>query len=275
MLIPLWIFQCVRRFCFATTFSSVTVCSSTAAFLALFVADIDFIGPRCKSEHKEERICVKKGGSTFETLHKNQREIVTLIANALKADKFPGIYKQYEDLGNVETKLRTILCSTFKNAPWPDSLEPLPSARISLALLYLNQGKLDPALRNGLRGILMNRRRNGPEWVNAMMGMVKALIAAGSLTPDKIEDNTFPRPLYIQTVAYGYVYETCKEAGKVFGGDSEYTKAVCEMFAKMTAQKVTGEMPGTAGFEKEFEEAQGKLMAWAGIAEGWGVVLSS
>ena len=121
----------------------------------------------------------------------------------------------------------------------------------------------------------MNRLRNGPEWVNFMMDMVKVLIAAGSLTPDKIEDNTFPRPLDIKTVAYGYAYETCKEAGKAYGGDSEYTKAICEIFSKMTAQKVTGQRPGTAEFEKEFEEAQMKLMAWAGVAEGWGVVLSS
>ena len=140
MLILPWLFHYARRLCFAITFSSAAVCSPIAAFLTLNFADIiPFLGPRCKSEHKEERVCVKKGESTFETLHKSQREVVKLVTNALKADKFPGIYKQYGDLGNVETKLRTILCSTFKNTIWPDSLEPLPSARLSLALLYLNQ----------------------------------------------------------------------------------------------------------------------------------------
>ncbi|KAK4163361.1 hypothetical protein QBC43DRAFT_355110 [Cladorrhinum sp. PSN259] len=228
---------------------------------------------RCKSEQMEEQGWIKKAGGKLENLHKAQREIVNLTKSAVKASKFPGIYKEFDDLGGVETTLRTIMCNTFPATQWPDIIEPVPLARLCLAMLYLDQGKPDPALRNALRGKLVSRRRTGPEWVNEMMDVIQVLMVAGSLTPDKIQDPTYPNPIDIQTVTYGYMYETCKGAGEAFGGDSEYTKGICELFASLVGKKVDGEKPGSRGFEKEFVEAQGRLMEWAVIAKDYGVVI--
>ncbi|KAL2017321.1 hypothetical protein VTK56DRAFT_2294 [Thermocarpiscus australiensis] len=239
---------------------------------------------RCKSELREQ---VTRLGSSdkFPALHQAQREILDLIKNAVTASRYPGVYKTFEDLPAVETQLRTMTSRAFHQSdsypnfsPWPDHMDPLPLARLSLAMLYLAQDKPAHALRNALRGKLLSRRGRGggPGWVNEMMDVLTVLIAAGSLPPDApaFEDKSFPSVEDIRAVAYGYAYEACREAGLAFGGDAEYTRGICDMFASMVAKK-PGARPGSREFGVAFEVAQGKLMAWAGIPGGNEVVLSS
>ncbi|KAK4227007.1 hypothetical protein QBC38DRAFT_391919 [Podospora fimiseda] len=234
---------------------------------------------RCKAEEKEETGWLKAAGGKFIAFRKAQKDIINLTKSAVKASKFPGIYKEYEDLGGIETKLRTIMCSTFPATQWPDIIEPVPLARLCLAILYLDQGKVDHAVRNALKGKLMSRRRSGPEWVNEMMDVIQVLMVAGSLRPDDAiykQDPTFPTSTYIQTVTYGYMYETCKKAGEIFGGGSEYTKGICDLFAKLMEQRRIVEgatLPGSKEFEREFEEAQGKLMEWAVVPKHYGILI--
>ncbi|SPQ24006.1 16ce20a4-d59a-4ef4-9f5d-28d34fe9a566 [Thermothielavioides terrestris] len=227
---------------------------------------------RCTSELAEQRALL--GGSRdLGPLHQAQRQIRDLLRSAVRASKHPGIYPDLDDLPTVETRLRTI---TATASPWPDHLEPLPAARLSLALLYLDQGKPIPALRCALKGkFLSSRSRGGPEWVNEMMDVVKVLVVTGCLRPDEaaFEDKTFPELDDIRAVTYGYVYELCREASRAFGGDANYTKGICGMCTALMAKKA-GPRPGTKEFREEFDAAQEKLLTWAGIEVAKGVVLS-
>ncbi|KAK3318085.1 hypothetical protein B0H66DRAFT_477139 [Apodospora peruviana] len=230
---------------------------------------------RCKSEEKEHKMVSVKNNTQISTFHKTQRDMLDLMKSAVLASRYPGLHPTFEDLGGIETQLRTIARRAFPASHWPDHIEPLPSARLSLAALFLAQNKPIPALRNALRGKLMSRRRSGPEYVNELFDVVMVLVTVGSLPPDApvFDDASFPAVGDIRTVSYGYFYEMCKEAGTVFGGDATYTMTICGMFAAMVAKKADAK-PGSKEFEKEFEVAQVKLMNWASIPTAYGIVHS-
>lgn len=224
-------------------------------------------GDRCKSELKEQRSLL--GNDTkLPALHQAQRNIISLISSAVRASKYPGVYPNYDNLATVETKLRTIMAVAFPpDKPWPEHMEPLASARLSLAMLYLQQGKPIPALRNALKGRLFSVRRDiGPDWVNEMVDLVTVCIVAGSLPPDAaaLEDKTVPSLEDIRTVTYGFLLAACHGALKAFGGESEYSKGIQEMMGVMVAKR-PGVTPGTKEFAAEFEPAQARVLAWAGV----------
>lgn len=196
------------------------------------------------------------------------------MSTAVQAAKYPNLYPAFAKAGAVETQLRTITQRAFPESSWPDHIEPLPSARLSIADIHLGKGKLGPALRSALRGKLMSRRRSGPEFVNEMMDVVYILLGLGNLPPDAavFEDKALPHPADLCTVTCGYLYEACKEAGKAFGGDSQYTKGICDILAGVLARK-PGDKPGSEGFAKEFETAQAALTDWAAIPVSYRLVL--
>lgn len=217
-----------------------------------------------------------------------------LMRNAVLAAQHRGVSPALEDPASVETQLRTIAqrpflphsnaeTNTHGDARWPAHLEPLPSARLALAALYLEQGKPVPALRNALRGALPSRR-HGPaappsggralEWANGMMDLVMVLLAAAGVAAPAGEDGKgFPAVDDLRTVACGYLYEACRVAGEVFGGRARYTKGICELFGAMV-DNMPGNRPGSREFKGEFEEAQKRVVRWAGVSEVEGVKLS-
>jgi SET and MYND domain-containing protein len=196
---------------------------------------------------------------------------------AVRASKYHGIYPDDENLANVETRLRTILVGAFpRNKSWPDSMDPLPCARLSLGMLYLGQGQPVPALRSVLKGALFNTRKDDPEFVNDMMDVVTVLMVAGSLPADApaFKDKSFPSVDDLRTVAYGYLLETAHKAAKAFGYDAEYAKGVIDMMSVMATKK-PGSAPGSKEFMAEYEPAQRKLLAWAGVPEENGIVITN
>ncbi|KAK3389449.1 hypothetical protein B0H63DRAFT_492388 [Podospora didyma] len=234
---------------------------------------------RCKFEENEHKSLTKGPNNTsLSAFHAAQREMINLISSAVIAAKYPGLHKQFEDLDAVDTRLRTIMRRTFPISHWPNHIEPLPLARLSVSILYRDQDKLAPALRSVLRGKLMSRRRDGPEFVNEMLDVIRVLIVTGSLPPDAptFENKAFPRLQDIRTVACGYLYETCREAGKAFGDDTEYVRGIGEVLKTMVNVRLGGlGKLATKEFEKEFDEAQGKLMQWATVPSAYGIVLSA
>ncbi|KAK5652890.1 hypothetical protein OQA88_9556 [Cercophora sp. LCS_1] len=208
---------------------------------------------RCKAEKKELR-------GFPASLPAAQRSVLTLINATVHAIRSPGLNPHLEDLSVVETELRTV------TSTWPNHLDPLPSARLTLANLYLGQDKIPSALRLGLQGMLLARRERGPEWVNDMIELVSVLLVAGNLAYGKALAGVqgFPTLDDLRTVVYGYLYEVCKEAGRAFGGDSGYTMAIGDMFAKLM-----GEMgkvrPGMPEFKEDFDESQERVLMWAGL----------
>jgi SET and MYND domain-containing protein len=224
-------------------------------------------GTRCESELNEQRSLLGDDNK-LPALHQAQREIINLISSAVRVSKYPGVYPDYDNLATVETKIRTITAGAFSpDKPWPDHMEPLPSARLSLAMLYLEQGKPIPALRNVLKARLFSFRKDiGPEWVNEMVDVVTVCIVAGSLPPDAaaLEDKTVPSLEDIRTVTYGYLLAACHGVLKAFGGESEYSKGIQEMMGVMVAKR-PGVTPGTQEFATEFQPAQTRVLAWTGV----------
>ncbi|KAK0621779.1 hypothetical protein B0T17DRAFT_462455, partial [Bombardia bombarda] len=235
--------------------------------------------PRCKSETHEQALLTtiksKSKSSTFlPTLHTAQSQILSLLSSAVLAAKYPNMYPQFTDLNSVETQLRAITSTAFSHAQppqpqhWPDHLEPLPAARLSLATLYLNQDKPLPALRNALRGKLMSRRRQGPEWANEMLEVISILLLVGSTLPSDGGSGGGggggPDVQDIRAVAYGYLYEVARQVGSVFGSDCAYAAKCKDVFTTMAARKAEPRV-GTKDFADEFDKAQEGLMRWAGV----------
>ncbi|KAK3898462.1 hypothetical protein C8A05DRAFT_47239 [Staphylotrichum tortipilum] len=236
---------------------------------------------RCKSEITQERWLATKGENGWPALLQAQEDIRRLIRGAVRASKYPGIYPAFEDLPTVETKLRTIISNALpQDKPWPEHMEPLPSARLSMALLYLQQDKPIRALRSALTGKLLSTRIDpgGAEWVNEMFDVVvTSLVAAGSVPPDAaaLEDKKFPKLEDIRTMAYGYLLATHRGAEKAFGEYSNYTLEIKAMLDDMVKKKPDdGATPGTSKFASHFAAAQKRTLAWAGVPKQHGITLS-
>ncbi len=218
---------------------------------------------------EERRICEET--DCWPALLQAQEDIRRLIRGAVRASNYPGIYPSFEDLPTVETKLRTIISKVLpRDKTWPEHMEPLPSARLSIALMYLKQNKPIRALRSALVGKLLSSRieQGGPEWANEMFDVVvTALVAAGSVPPDAaaLEDKTFPKLEDIRTMAYGYLYAACRGAEKAFGKDCKYTLEMKDMMDDMVKKKPDSILPGTVKFGKEFAAAQKRTLEWAGV----------
>jgi hypothetical protein len=237
------------------------------------VTDTDLTGNRCKSELKEARTLLGDSNK-LSVLHQAQREIVKLTSSAARASNHPGVYHSLDDLSMVETRLRNIIADVFPpDKRWPEYMEPLPSARQSLSMMYLGQGKAVPALRNALQGTLITtRKHHRPEWVNEMLNVATTLIMAGSLPPDDpaFEDEAFPTVDEIRSVAYGYLFVLYETAREVFGTEVEYTMSINEMVAGIIKKK-QGPEPGSVEFADVFEPAQRKMLAWAKVPEEKGL----
>jgi SET and MYND domain-containing protein len=247
--------------------------SFTGLVTVVLVTDTDLPGNRCKSELKEARTLLGDSNK-LSVLHQAQREIVKLISSAVRASTYPGVYHSLDDLSTVETRLRAIVADVFPpDKRWPEYMEPLPSARQSLSMMYLGQGKAVPALRNALQGTLLTtRKHHRPEWVNEMVNVVTTLIMTGSLPPDTpvFEDETFPTVEEIRSVTYGYLFVLYDTARKVLGTEVEYTKAINEMVVGIISKK-QGSQPGSHQFADAFEPAQRKMLAWAKVPEEKGL----
>lgn len=245
-------------------------------------------GSGCKSDIQQE-LSLLGSSSKLPTLHQAQRDILDLFHSAVLASSYPGIHPTFENLAAVETQLRTITAralpptSPTSTSSWPDDMRPLPRALVSLGMLCYARRNPIPALRNMLRGTLAGRQKGvgiaGPEWVNNMVDTVAVLLLAGFM-PTGVEafasgngkGQGLPSLEDIRMVTFGYFYETCREAGKVFGDDSEYTKLLGNAFAMMMANRPVAR-PGSKAFAEAFAAAQGRVLAWVGVAKEYELIL--
>ncbi|KAL2166246.1 hypothetical protein VTG60DRAFT_3086 [Thermothelomyces hinnuleus] len=238
-----------------------------------FLKETYFFDCRCKGcedDHREQ-LALAGTSKNIPKLQEAQQKMMQTMAYTVQASQYPGSYPpDLQNLESVETKLRTITAAAVvRNEPYLEHVQPLPSVRRSLAMLYLEKGKPLPALRNALNGCLRKTGKGEPRWVNDMIDPVyTALLVAGSLPPDApvFKDKAFPSALELRIVTLGYILAVANEAVKVFGDDCEYAKGIMDMATTMGAQKPPPN-PGTAEFVAEFVPAQRKLLAWAGVSE--------
>ena len=202
--------------------------------------------------------------------------MIELMATASLAATNPGLHPEFEDPDAVQHKLLTLARQAFSGAEWwPDHLDPMPSARLCLGMLYALKDRFPVALRNVLRAKLPSRRDIGPDWVIETMEVVRVLILVGNLPPEAPEfsNPAFPSKWGIQNLVFGYLFEICKHANVIFGRDALFPKALAGMYATMAL--LADPSPGTEAFAKEFDEAQRKVLAWAGIDPAHGLQLSN
>lgn len=187
--------------------------------------------------------------------------------DAAKAAYGPGRTFNSEGIAKIETSLRTITCRAFPEGRWPDHIDPLPSARLALALHHA-QGDDRPAMvRNALKGALLNRHRDGPESVNDVFDLMNILlVVVGPLpaaSPRVLDDAMFPGLVEMQRVIAGLSVWLSREADRVFGRESKYAMTI-DVYSTLL-ETSSGARRGTEQFEKEFERAQARLLAWAGM----------
>ncbi|KAK0715961.1 hypothetical protein B0H67DRAFT_445171, partial [Lasiosphaeris hirsuta] len=230
-------------------------------------------GVRCKSEEKHISSLMKSNNGSLKSFTLAQDNIRRLVQSARKACEHPGAYPKFEDLASIETQIRTITTGTFSASKvWDGGLEPLPRARLALAGLYMNQGKLPSALRLALQGILMSQWRSGPIWVNDVMDVlcVFILIWSSELDSPIFRVKNFPTMGDCCAVAAGYFYMVCKESNKAFGGSAKLTESLNDSFSGLISKK-PGAKPGSAEFADEFNKAQANMLAWASIPKEMGI----
>ena len=234
------------------------------------------IGKRCSDEHKEHTEMFDRDPTKLNKLHQAQDDILRLLIDTNKALLQSTPPHRAFDVDNAETSLRTITCQAFPPGDWPAHIDPLPHARLTLALLYSRRDdKPRPALLNALRGILPTTRhhRAGPDWVANLLDLARILLAAGA---GPTATSVCVTPPEAMLLACGILARLRAEAARVFGLESGFVVAVGKLhdsLAGALAEVVPGTKPGTGEFEKEFVRVQGKLLAWAGIDEIHGVSL--
>lgn len=234
----------------------------------------NFSGTRCVSEAQEERRLVAKANTTLTVLHKAQSSMIRKVNEAMLAAHNRGTRKQYEDPEKMANDINSLACATFsKNIEWPDHLHPMAKTHSTIAWLYEKKDLLLPAVRHALTATLLGGYRSGPDFVNLLCDLTQFLGRIAAEAPDApvFQVADFPVLWHIQTVVRGYGLVLVKTASRVYGGQTGFTLDVCDWFAMMN--EGAHPMPGTPEFGPAFEEAQKKLLAWAEMEEGLGIVL--
>ena len=218
---------------------------------------------RCETEYREYRTICCDNSNIKAALHKAQDNILALIASVAKADKEPGPYPAFEDLKKVETQLQTIIEAPFcgrTGGTWPKNLEPLPSARMSLATFYFKNLGLESALRLAILGLQSSAVRDPALRANDTCDMLRILIQGAFAVSCIGKDESLVTAARL--LVYGYMSELCDLAARAYGHDCKYPSDVCKMYT--SAIRGVDLKPGEAGFSARFQNAQARLMEWAG-----------
>ncbi|OIW32001.1 SET domain-containing protein [Coniochaeta ligniaria NRRL 30616] len=221
---------------------------------------------RCEADKRELKAMVGHTIHSLKGLYEAQDTMVKLINNTVVATNKPGIHKESENIEKMQVDILTVAGQAMKDGNWPEHLDPMPLVRNTLAWLYLNKQDAFAATRNALRGTLMRRHRNGPDWVNNLCTLTQCLAAIAANSPDApfFSNDTFLTLKETQTAVRGYGMRLCKDAGNIFGGKSRYTEFLCDWFSWI-AKAAEDPKPGTKEFDALFWEAQKKLLAWADV----------
>ncbi|KAK4142532.1 uncharacterized protein C8A04DRAFT_13120 [Dichotomopilus funicola] len=238
-------------------------------------------GSRCSLDlHAQRTIC--NTPDCVSRFYQAQVDMFVALRQYLKASHYSADSGWVRhDVAALEVRIDVIRASVAVSPaghPWPDDLEPMPEMHQKLAMLYLEQGNPLSALRCALRGCMLRFHRHGPEWINSMRDvMMPVLLTVGAMPADAPAFQRDPSwdltPTDIQTVTYGYIHEVAREAQTAFGMDSEYAGSLDSLSSSSAGR--TGLRIWTRSFvEEEYEPAQRKLLAWAGVPLDYGVKMT-
>lgn len=164
---------------------------------------------------------------------------------------------------SFESRALAITTVAFPNGHWPRNLAPWPSSRISFASIHLAHGQRLEALKYALNGQLLLDYRSGPKWVHHLYDLVQHF--SGLLMEQTTcRDTGFPTEPQVRDVMYSYLHELKISARKTFGEETGYAQAIASWYNDCVKEGSAPELI-TRDFIRQFEEAQGKLLIWAGV----------
>jgi len=188
------------------------------------------------------------------------------------------VYVKQDGQGVIDTYSETISSTKNRAYPpsgsWPDHVDPLPLARITLAGMCKTQGRFVAALRNALKGCLLSGHRRGPVWVVDLLELARIFVRLGQEPSDSsvFDGKMLPERRYIRIATVGYMQELCVASSRTFGRDTAFTMAISKwtaVFRNMPDQPP----PEHPEFRNRFENAQLRCLEWAGIETTKGISL--
>jgi hypothetical protein len=173
----------------------------------------------------------------------------------------------------LETDAENIAKRTFPDGSWPNDLEPWPSLCIRHASILRACGRLEDALKQGVRGYLSLERRKGDIWIRQLFDFVQILANIFVLLKKDAPYGRRGFPTETQTwdIYYGYIHVLALGAKMAFGANTEYARAIQAWYANCRADGTSETVTPASG--KRFDKAQRKLLQWAGVDEVKGITL--
>ncbi|KAF2023769.1 SET domain-containing protein [Setomelanomma holmii] len=183
--------------------------------------------------------------------------------------------KEAVEEGNVdifESKAPAITTAAFPDGHWPEDLAPWPSSRNSLASIHQAHGRRLEALKDALKGQLLLEHRAGDNWVLHLYNLVQHF--SHLLMHETIcRDTGFSTEAQMWIVMYGYLHELRTCARKTFGKETGYAEAIQSWYDDCVKDGGAPE-PITRAFVRRFNQAQAKLLIWAGVEEKRAIALT-
>ncbi|KAF2009450.1 SET domain-containing protein [Aaosphaeria arxii CBS 175.79] len=179
------------------------------------------------------------------------------------------------NIDTLSTDAHNLASRIFPNGKWPEDLQPWPTLHISQSRVSKAQGSLVPALKYGVKGYLFQERRIGPSWIHDLLEFLQVisrmLVAPKGDIP--FGKDGFPSEVQLWTILHGHLRELALGATRTFGERTAYSQAIGAWYSGSIAEE-EGPKPGTTAFANRFKRAQGVLLAWAGVDESRGIVLT-
>lgn len=233
-------------------------------------------GNRCIAELKEHEQIARASGSSVEKLYAAQKELGQMgdALHKTVRDR-PSEQGKKAVLENFVAKLKGVMREGLPQGAWPDSLDPLPDLRLSLAMSYGELHHLGASVMYALKGCLLNKGRHvGPDWVHNFLDLVAILAEIGQLGLDNqlFKITGFPQRFEIQVVVAGYMVYLLAVMTKTYGAGSRFVRGYRRFIINFL--DIPG-LPAAADedFVDVFKAMQAKLLCWAGVDETKAIVM--
>lgn len=180
---------------------------------------------------------------------------------------------------DFQKEMWAIVQRGYPEGCWPNSLEPLPAAYLSLGTMYWEL-KYALGLEFVLKGTIYSRDRKHPIYVRELLYLTKFIIYVAQAGEDDIkwtaatENAELLDRETMRAVARGY---TCivTLAGKfAFGMDNNLVQAMHKWASEILDYPGDPEL-GTEVFQERFRVSQERLLTWANMRPDIGLSLPS
>ncbi|KAF2023778.1 SET domain-containing protein [Setomelanomma holmii] len=214
---------------------------------------------RCKSQMQSHQ---KLFPERIKQVAQSQQQLLQITNEAVKE----------RNVDIFESQASTITTAAFPDGQWPEDLAPWPSSRIRLASIHQAHGRRIEALKYALKGQLLLEHRSGDRWTRRLFSLVQYF--RDFLMHQTIcRDTDFPTEAQMKDVMYGYLHVLKTYAGKTFGEKTRYAQSILWYYDDYVNGGSAPERINRA-FARRFNQAQAKLLVWAGVEQNRAIALT-